>query len=430
MLLQDAANLAESRGDAHLVVVVGDIAYSAKDAQYKLAGEWLDQLTKAVKCGETNVRVVPGNHDCDEAALTRAARNAHRTLRDGTVASAYADLEDAAKGSEEANPFLPKLKAYREFAAGYDSDFESASRPLWTKDVSLAPGVTLQLVGMNSVQVSDPKSDQAGNMILGNSQYTLSERPELIYMAIMHHPLDWYMDKALAKQYLYNRARVLLFGHEHVPYIQKANDSSGNERLEIYSGATSPPETGALYTYAYNWIEISPRERAGSYVLAVNVFPRTWMPVRTRFAADTERAGGRESVEFEIACPFLKPKMMPSSAVPARLDKVSEKMATETSAGLGACRTGGETMADEEIALAKLKFLFWRHLDWRQRLTVLVQADALPSSADQPLPQTMERLAIDSARQRGKLADIWDAMMPFVPAEKRKANPFAKVRSE
>ena len=87
-------------------------------------------------------------------------------------------------------------------------------------------------------------------------------------------------------------------------------------------------------------------------------------------------------------------------------------------------------MADEEIALAKLKFLFWRHLDWRQRLTVLVQADALPSSADQPLPQTMERLAIDSARQRGKLADIWDAMMPFVPAEKRKANPFAKVRSE
>jgi len=81
---------------------------------------------------------------------------------------------------------------------------------------------------------------------------------------------------------------------------------------------------------------------------------------------------------------------------------------------------------DNEAAMAKLKFLFWRYLDWRQRLKVLVQADALPPSADQPVPQTMERLALEHARREGKLAIIWDKMMAYVPEAKKQANPFTK----
>ena len=84
---------------------------------------------------------------------------------------------------------------------------------------------------------------------------------------------------------------------------------------------------------------------------------------------------------------------------------------------------------DDEAALAKLKLLFWRYLDWQQRLKVLVQADALPPSADQPVPQTMERLALENARQQGKLSAIWDAMMAFVPPAKKQGNPFTKTRS-
>lgn len=78
----------------------------------------------------------------------------------------------------------------------------------------------------------------------------------------------------------------------------------------------------------------------------------------------------------------------------------------------------------DESALAKLKFLFWRHLDWQQRLKVLVQADVLPASAGKPVPQTLERVAIETARQQGKLAAVWDAMNPLLPPEKQQANPF------
>ena len=69
--------------------------------------------------------------------------------------------------------------------------------------------------------------------------------------------------------------------------------------------------------------------------------------------------------------------------------------------------------------------LFWRYLDWRQRLKVLVDVDALPKTADQPVPQTLERVALDTAaKSASKLHDLWDAIMPLVPEEKRGANPF------
>lgn len=428
MLLRDAdEELTAKRGQAHLVIIVGDTAYAGKEAEYKTAGAWLDQLTKAVKCRETDVRVVPGNHDCDRAQLSRLASTVHRIIREGTPKSAYADLEDMAKAAEEANPLLPKLRAYRDFAAGYESDFTSVARPLWTKDFPLADGITLRLVGMNSVQVSD-KEDHSGKMILGNTQYILPNEPHLVYAVIMHHPLAWYMDKAEAEPYLHNRARVIMVGHEHIPRINKTIDGQKNEWLEIYSGATNPPESGAPYCYAYNWIEISLREKAGSHLLAVNVLPRVWVPEQTRFAADTQRLGGHESAEFEITCPALKPAPTAVGGATSPATTPASSASAARGAGSGPA-TGGPMATDNEAALAKLKFLFWRYLDWQQRLKVLVQADALPPSADRPVPQTLERLALENARQQGKLAAIWDAMMAYVPDTKKQVNPFNKTRS-
>jgi predicted phosphodiesterase len=427
-LLIDAAKLAKTRGPAALVVVVGDIAYSGKEDEYKTAATWLDQVTTAVKCDETNVRVIPGNHDCDRNQIRSVARKVHRSIRAGTPKSAYADLEDMAKGPEEENPLLPKLKAYRDFAAGYDSDFGSVACPLWTKDFPLADGVALRLVGMNSVQVSDDE-DRPATMILGNAQYILPEEAHVIHVVLVHHPLDWYMDKAEARPYLRKRARILMVGHEHIPDVNKTVDVLKNEWLDIYSGATNPPEAGAPYQFAYNWTEVHLRGKAGSHALAVNVFPRVWVPEQTQFAADLQRLAGRESAEFEIACPGIKPAAIHSGTSPPTVAAAAPASTAGSPAPLGT-PTGGTTMStNDDAAVAKLKFLFWRYLDWQQRLKVLVQADALPPSADRPVPQTMERLALETARRHGKLAAIWDAMMAYVPEARKQANPFKKPTS-
>ena len=56
---------------------------------------------------------------------------------------------------------------------------------------------------------------------------------------------------------------------------------------------------------------------------------------------------------------------------------------------------------------------------------MLVAVDALPKTADQPLPQTLGRIALDAAaKSSGKLHELWEVMMPLIPEEKRGPNPF------
>ncbi len=86
-------------------------------------------------------------------------------------------------------------------------------------------------------------------------------------------------------------------------------------------------------------------------------------------------------------------------------------------------------MVSETAEFARLRYLFWQYLDWQQRLKVLVDADVLPRTALQPVPQTLERLALDKAsRNRETLRALWEAVMPLVPQDKRTSNPFQSSR--
>lgn len=75
---------------------------------------------------------------------------------------------------------------------------------------------------------------------------------------------------------------------------------------------------------------------------------------------------------------------------------------------------------------ARLRYFFWKYLDQRQRLKVLIEQEILHPATTPPLPQTMERLALDMAQSQGKLSGLWTAIMIFVPEDKREANPFTK----
>ena len=82
-------------------------------------------------------------------------------------------------------------------------------------------------------------------------------------------------------------------------------------------------------------------------------------------------------------------------------------------------------MNTDLAAYDRLRYLFWRYLGWQERLRVLVEVNALPTTATQPIPQTLERVALESvAQDSSKLHDLWEAMMPMVPPDKRAPNPF------
>src|SRR5208283_5059227 len=305
-LTADASELAKKRGPATRILITGDVSYSGKPDEYKTATAWLERLTKACGCDETHVSTIPGNHDCDLAAISNQAKMLYARFRVSTAQQVQADLEGIVRDGEAANPFLPKLHAYREFARGYGCDFESPSRPLWVRDFDMPGGLKLRLLGLTSVQVSD-LDDKLGNMALGNQQYTIAEEANVINLVLVHHPLDWFIDKVEARQYLQKNARVIMVGHEHDLNIHKTADGfTKKEWLVIYAGATNPPAETAPYNYTYNSIEFSYEEVNQVPHLVAEVFPRICVQQNVSFAADRNRLGGTaESIRLEIPCTNL-----------------------------------------------------------------------------------------------------------------------------
>jgi Calcineurin-like phosphoesterase/GTPase-associated adaptor domain len=432
-LVNDARELAQKRGAATRILVTGDIAYSGKADEYEKATEWLEKLSVACGCDETAVSTIPGNHDCARDAISTQARMVYATLRAHNADVLQATLAEIVQDGEASNPFLPKLQAYGKFANAYGCDLKSSERPCWTRDFDLSGEITLRMHGLTSVQVSNAE-DMQGNMILGNRQYMIPEDQNIINVVLVHHPLDWFKDKLEASQFLQNNARVIMVGHEHTLNIHKTQDAlAGKEWLVIYAGATNPPE-GDNYGYTYNWIEFSREEREGRHELIVEVFPRVWVQQAVRFDADHNRLGrSAESVRIGIACTNLHPvsgQAAPIAAEPlqaAATGKIEESSvpSTQLLASPRAEPPREYAMNTDTSGFDRLRYLFWRYLDWQQRLKVLVDVDALPKTAAQPIPQTLERVALETAaRNAGKLHDLWEAVMPLIPADKRASNPF------
>ena len=234
--------------------------------------------------------------------------------------------------------------------------------------------------------------------------------------------------KPKQRPYLHNRAQLIMVGHEHIAKFAKVSSAS-HERLDLSSGATNPPEEGQLYRHTYNWIEISVQREGETLELKIEVFARAWMPDIADFAPDYSRMGGVEPATFHIACPKLVP-LAATSPMVAPLSHMLTGVDVADSATIPIILKGGATMQPSNDDVAQLRFLFWRHLDWQQRLKVLVDADVLPASPDKPVSQNLERMAIERAQAEGKLADVWDAMMPLLPAGKQLPNPFRESKEQ
>ena len=434
-LLTDAKNLASKRGPATRILITGDIAFSGKPDEYETAADWLEKLTGACGCKDyTEVSTIPGNHDCDRDAISNQARMIYATLRAHNPDAVQASLAEINQDGEAANPFLPKLQAYSKFASSYGCPFESPARPLWVRDFDMRHGIKVRLHGLTSVQVSSAE-DALGNMILGNEQYIIPEVENVVNVVLVHHPLAWFKDKTEASQYLQNNARVIMVGHEHMLNIQKTEDAlAGKEWLVVFAGATNPPD-GEAYGYRYNWLEFSFEERAGHHHLIVEIYPRAWNQHNVRFDADHSRlVAPAEFARIEIACPNVHPEPeqeRPNAAGPAE-SPVAARMAESVSLSSTALteepvssEPGRANMNTDSVGFDRLRYLFWRYLDWQQRLKILVDVDVLPKTAEQPVPQTLERVALETAaKSEGKLYALWEAMMPLLPQDKRATNPF------
>ncbi len=406
-LLNDCKQvLEESKTPPDGILITGDIAYGGTREEYERAGQWIDQLAQTVGCDIISVRTIPGNHDIDRKKIHHFCKLAHEDVRGKQASEVDACLEEMLKDEEESNPLLAKIAAYREFAARFGCDFDSVKKPIWRKEYIFPGGRKLILVGMNSVQISD-STDAEGRMILGNNQYVLPVEDNVEYVVLVHHPVEWLKDRSNVRPYLM-RTRVVMVGHEHELRIHKIQDEYQREQLQVFAGATNPPERDM--EYRYNWLDISLVEDQDHVSLRVNVRPRLWDRMQTKFVPDLARLAG--SPTFDLLCPHYSLTPTAPAATPAPTSR----------------RNGdGERVPmpdSDEHNFERLQYLFWTYLKWDERLKALADVDVLPSVPAQPMPQTLERLALETAKRDQKLEPLWNKIMDFVPAEKKSPNPF------
>ena len=389
-VIQDARQCVQSLGADRVegVLITGDIAYSGKEEEYQAARHWLDQLTAAIGCVQTHVRIVPGNHDIDRHFISDGIGE----MLEKITLEGENKLLRYLKNDVDRAALLLRFGAYQKFAEAYDCSLDTDGGWAGNHVVELEEGRRLRILGVNSALICK-KSDKKGELLLGSKQLTLQPKTqgeELIVLT--HHPLDWFSDAETASKYVRNRARFYLSGHEHAPAVKLERVAEDADLMMIASGATIPPTEEGPLKFCYNIIQFETMPDCAN--IQITVLPRKWESDKTEFVEDTEQLKdhGRS---FPVRCPNFKMAEPLFAGIGNAMPQVPQAPAPLAT-----------PVRDDEFALAKLRFFM--DLSESQRVEALIKLGALPENLRGGLSHSAQSRCLERLFTDGKLQQIKD----------------------
>jgi hypothetical protein len=145
-----------------LVALTGDLAYAGKEAEYKLARDWLDRLWAVLPqdLPRDRLLIVPGNHDVDRNLVTRS----NRIMQDGLLQEASQDhIAEVCKGEDDLRLLVKRQarvpQVYREMARSYPSASLVAAHHQYPRHVD--PRCRTQL-GLDVLAEGGPRQTPGG----------------------------------------------------------------------------------------------------------------------------------------------------------------------------------------------------------------------------------------------------------------------------
>jgi hypothetical protein len=233
--------------------------------------------------------------------------------------------------------------------------------------------------------LSGPR-DLRGSLFLGANAYTITSRPGIEYLTMCHHPPSWLIDGTEAQPSLEDRARFMLFGHEHDQRVVL-----GRDNVTLYAGAVNPARDEKGWKPGYNVIEAWVETSGAGRRLHVEIVVREWQGRPAQFRNHEDRGNKPTHVHhFELE-PWAAPQSLEAPAMPDRI--VTDPPAASIA---------GESSPPMRLVLHE----FFR-LSISRKSEIVGKLQLLDDSESR-LPEVERfRRALERAKQQGKLESLW-----------------------
>jgi len=394
------------------ILVSGDVAASGKQDEYAKAADWFGRLTDLLGCPTEDVWTVPGNHDVDwdtEATLPDLVRW-HADLRACLLQDVDTTLLAAMNSG--AQGLLGPLHNYVRFATRYGCPINPA-KPFWTDDLSLNDGSVLRLHGLTSPLISgrSPKDDTGANkLVLGTAQAQVSTGQGVTGLLLCHHPLDWMRDADACRNYFDSRATVQLFGHKHSHRLDRVNNT-----MHVEAGALHPERTGVVWEPRYNLITLRVANTEAGRFLSVDIRPRRWHRLDTRFGPDHDIRGGEVRHE-DIPLGTWQP--------PATIDHPEPEVIAVANAPEDAYGEGGAPLMNRERRLAYR----FAQLPRLVQLRIGAHLNLVEENEHKLRTQDLVALVLNRALATHTTAHLWEEVEARYADRTPGPNPFAEEK--
>lgn len=213
--------------DRILITISGDIAFSGKKDQYKVARALIGCLVDSIKksCNHRKymyVLMVPGNHDIDQTNNPLLSKDLQNIRQTNNYES---NISDQIQRQENFFAFANRYQCFPD------------SHLLHQRIVDL-DGYKVEFNLINSGVFSSLEQDKGLHYINEESFNTLNAPTGADFvLTMMHHAPDWFVDeqKNRLESVIYSKSSLVYFGHEHY-LAQKKMSYDDNKAVFIQAG--------------------------------------------------------------------------------------------------------------------------------------------------------------------------------------------------
>ena len=386
------------------VLVTGDIAFSGKDDEYRTARIWLERLCGLLQIDNSNIWLIPGNHDVDRSVArgSQSLKALHERIRSSDKGAIAQVLQELYRDDVDARCLFSPFAQYNDFAKLFGCDIDS-HKPFWKTEESLGDNVRLCMWGLNSVIVSDSNDRQRrqgtlGSLVLGTFQIPPLAK-NVVNMTLCHHPPDWFRDESDVSQRFDHNVSIQLFGHTHDQQI-----TTNGRSLRLVAGAVHPERGQQDWTPVYNILSLAVDTSSGGNDLLVTVYPRVWDGTRLGFRSSLPNGDVSEEVRLQLV------------GTEQYSEELNEVNSLDTFAPI---ENSGFSMSARSLSTGttSLRNISFRYIDlsYLQRIRIAQELDLL-ADADE---QLKDRERLRSILYRVDKRQLWDEFLKRIEHAER-----------